>query len=192
MNREEKKSLRNDILSIRNSLEKETKDKMDYEIYNKLINSELYLKAKNIFIYISFDKEIETKRIINKALNDKKKVYIPKIYIDDKSMKAIRLNSFEDLKENSMGILEPMDDSHYIDKKELDLIIVPGVVFDLSGNRIGYGGGYYDRYLEDIKEISNKVVLAYDLQVIDFIEPEDHDIRIDYIITNTKFRKIFK
>lgn len=190
MNREEKKILRNKILSIRNSLDKEIKDKMDYEIYNKLINSELYLKAKNIFIYISFDKEIETKAIINKALNDEKKVYIPKIYRHDKSMKAIRLKSFEDLKENSMGILEPIDDSDYINKEEIDLIIVPGVVFDLSGNRIGYGGGYYDRYLEDIKEINNKVVLAYDLQVIDFIEPEAHDIIFDYIITNTKFRKI--
>lgn len=192
MNREEKKILRNKILSIRNSLDKEIKDKMDYEIYNKLINSELYLKAKNIFIYISFDKEIETKAIINKALNDEKKVYIPKIYRQDKSMRAVRLKSFEDLKENSMGILEPIDDSDYINKEEIDLIIVPGVVFDLSGNRIGYGGGYYDRYLKDIKEISNKVVLAYDLQVIDFIEPEIHDISVDYIITNTKIRKILK
>lgn len=192
MNKEEKKILRNKILYIRNSLDKEIKDKMDYEIYNKLINSELYLKAKNIFIYISFDKEIETKRIINKALNDEKNVYIPKIYRHDKSMKAIRLKSFEDLKENSMGILEPIDDSDYINKEEIDLIIVPGVVFDLNGNRIGYGGGYYDRYLEDISEINNKVVLAYDLQVVDFIESESHDINIDYIITNTKFRKILK
>lgn len=192
MNREEKKILRNEILSIRNSLNKEIKDKMDYEIYNKLISSELYLNAKNIFVYISFDKEIETKRIINKALNDKKQLYIPKIYRDNKSMKAIRLKSFEDLKENSMGILEPIDDSDYINKEEIDLIIVPGVVFDLNGNRIGYGGGYYDRYLESIKEISNKVVLAYDLQIVDFIEPEAHDISIDYIITNTKFRKTLK
>lgn len=192
MNREEKRILRNKILSVRNTLDKEIKDKMDYEIYNKLISSELYLKAKNIFIYISFDKEIETKKIIDKALEDKKKVYIPKIYRDDKSMKAIRLRSFEDLRENSMGILEPMDDSDYIIKEEIELIIVPGVVFDLNGNRIGYGGGYYDRYLEDIRKINNKVVLAYDLQIVDFIEPEVHDISFDYIITNTKFRKILK
>ena len=192
MNREEKRILRNKILSVRNTLDKEIKDKMDYEIYNKLISSELYLKAKNIFIYISFDKEIETKRIINKALSDEKQVYIPKIYRADKSMKAISLKAFEDLKGNSMGILEPIDDSDYINKEEIDLIIVPGVVFDLNGNRIGYGGGYYDRYLEDIKEINNKVVLAYDLQIVDFIESESHDISFDYIITNTKFRKILK
>ena len=107
-------------------------------------------------------------------------------------MKAIRLSSFEDLKENSMGILEPIDDGNFIEKENIDLIIVPGVVFDLNGNRIGYGGGYYDRYLETIKDVKNKVVLAYDLQIIDSIEPETHDITFDYIITNTKFKKVNK
>lgn len=190
MNKEEKRLLRNKILSIRNSLDKETKDAMDYEIYKKLINSELYMKARSIFIYLSFGSEIETNKIINKALKDEKEVYIPKIYKEDRSMKAIRLNSFNDLKENSMGILEPINEGNYIEKEEIDLIVVPGVVFDFKGNRIGYGGGYYDRYLEDIKEISNKVVLAYDLQIVDFIKPEPYDISADYIITNTKFRKI--
>ena len=67
-------------------------------------------------------------------------------------MKAIRLNSFNDLEENSMGILEPKDDTNCIDKENIDLIIVPGAVFDLEGNRIGYGGGYYDRFLSNIKD----------------------------------------
>ncbi|MCF0148267.1 MAG: 5-formyltetrahydrofolate cyclo-ligase [Clostridium sp.] len=192
MKNQEKKLLRNKILLIRDSLEEEVKNNMDYEIYKKLIDSELYLNANNIFIYMSFGKEIETKNIINKALKDKKKVYIPKIYKEDKSMRAIRLKSLAELKENSMGILEPIDDSDYINKEKIDLIIVPGVVFDLSGNRIGYGGGYYDRYLEDIKAIRNKLVLAYDLQVIDFIDSEIHDIKFDYIITNTRFSEIYK
>lgn len=192
MKSQEKKILRNEILFIRNSLDKEIKDSMDCEIYNNLINSQLYSKAKSIFIYISFGSEINTKDIISKALKDNKKVYIPKIYKEDKSMKAIRLKSFNDLKENSMGILEPIEDNDCIDKKEIDLILVPGVVFDFNGNRIGYGGGYYDRYLQDIKGISNKVVLAYDFQIVDSIEPEAHDISFDYIISNTKFRKIYK
>lgn len=195
MNSQEKKNLRNKILFIRDSLEKEMKDAMDYDIYNNLINSQIYLKAKSIFIYLSFGSEINTKKIVIKALKDKKEVYIPKIYKEDKEdkvMKAVRLKSFNDLKENSIGILEPIDDNDYIDKKEIDLILVPGVVFDLNGNRIGYGGGYYDRYLQDIKEISNKVVLAYDLQIVESIKPEIHDISFDYIITNTKLEKIIK
>ncbi|MDY2630147.1 MAG: 5-formyltetrahydrofolate cyclo-ligase [Clostridium sp.] len=192
MNKEEKKILRNKILIIRNSLDKEVKEAMDDEIYNKLITSDLYIKAKNIFIYLSFGSEIQTNNIITKALRDGKEVYIPKVYKKNKLMKAVRLKSFNDLKENSMGILEPIDDSNYIDKREIDLILVPGVVFDLNGNRIGYGGGYYDRYLQDIKEIRNKVVLAYDLQIVDSINPDIHDIAFDYIITNTRLEKIIK
>lgn len=187
-----KKLLRKRVLLIRDSLEKEVKNAMDNEIYNKLINSELYLKSDNIFIYISFGKEIDTKNIINKALKDEKKVYIPKIYNEDKSMKAVRLKSINELKKNFIGILEPIDDSDYINKEKIDLIIVPGVVFDLQGNRIGYGGGYYDRYLEDIKAIRNKVVLAYDFQIVDFIDAENHDIKFDYIITNKKISKAYK
>lgn len=192
MNKEEKKILRNKILIIRNSLDKEVKEAMDDKIYNKLITSDLYIKAKNIFIYLSFGSEIQTNNIITKALRDEKEVYIPKVYKKNKLMKAVRLKSFNDLKENSMGILEPIDDSNYIDKREIDLILVPGVVFDLNGNRIGYGGGYYDRYLQDIKEIRNKVVLAYDLQIVDSINPDIHDIAFDYIITNTRLEKIIK
>ena len=192
MNKEDKKILRNKVLSIRNSLDKIVKESMDQEIYNKLITSDLYKKSNNIFVYLSFGSEVETKNIINKAIEDKKKVYIPKIYKEDKSMKAIRLKSFNDLKENSMGILEPIDDSNYINKKDIDLILVPGVVFDFNGNRIGYGGGYYDRYLKDIKEIRNKLVLAYDFQIIDSINPESHDVVFDYIITNTQFIKTYK
>ncbi len=192
MNKEEKKLLRNNILLKRNSLDKDIKENIDYQIYNKLITSDLYLDSKTIFIYLSFGSELDTKTIINKALMDGKKVYIPKIYKADKSMRAVNLESFKDLKKNSMGILEPIDDSNYIEKENIDLIIVPGAVFDFNGNRIGYGGGYYDRYLEDIKEINNKVVLAYDLQIVDFINPEPHDISFDYIVTNTKFIKVYK
>lgn len=191
MNKEEKKDLRNIILNKRNSIDNNTKEEMDREIFNRLINLDLYKEAKNIFIYLSFGSEIDTNPIIDRALEDGKEVYIPKIYKSNKEMKAIRLNSFEDLEENSMGILEPKDDSNFIDKENIDLIIVPGAVFDLEGNRIGYGGGYYDRFLSNIKDKRNKVALAYDLQIVENIEAEEHDIKVDYIITNYRINKIY-
>ncbi|WP_291647574.1 5-formyltetrahydrofolate cyclo-ligase [Clostridium sp.] len=186
MNKEEKKVLRNKILEIRDSLDNEEKQLMDNKIFNELINTELYKKAVNIFIYISFSNEINTIDIIEKAFKDKKNVFIPKVYKADKFMRAIKLNSFNELKKNSMGILEPIDDSNFIEKENIDLIIVPGVVFDNECNRIGYGGGYYDRYLSDIKSKRNKIALAYDLQIVNKIESESHDIKVDYIITNSQ------
>lgn len=192
MIKKEKIELRNKILSLRNALDLNYKMKQDEKIYNNLFNDDLFIKAKNIFIYIGFGTEVDTKPIIKKALNENKNVYIPKIYKGDKSMKAIRLNSFDDLKENSMGILEPTEDNEFINKKDIDLIIVPGVVFDEKGNRIGYGGGYYDRYLVEIQSKNNKLVLAYEFQVLDFIGEEKHDIKVDYIITEEKIRKTTK
>ncbi|VYU45775.1 5-formyltetrahydrofolate cyclo-ligase [Clostridium tertium] len=191
MNKEEKKKLRNIILDKRNSIDNYIKEGMDRELFNNLINLDLFKKAKSIFIYLSFGSEIDTRPIIDIALEDGKEVYIPKVYKSNKDMKAIRLNSYDNLEENSMGILEPKDDSSFIAKENIDLIIVPGAVFDIHGNRIGYGGGYYDRFLADIKEKRNKVVLAYDLQVVDFIEVEEHDIKMDYIITNSRINKIY-
>lgn len=189
MNKEEKKVLRNKILEIRDSLNNNEKELIDNKIFNELINTDLYKRSINIFIYISFSNEINTKNIIEKAFKDKKNVFIPKVYKDDKLMKAIKLNSIDELKKNSMGILEPIDDSNYIEKENIDLIVVPGVVFDKECNRIGYGGGYYDRYLKDIKSKKNKIALAYDLQIVDKIESEVHDIKVDYIITNTRALK---
>ncbi|MDB1963089.1 MULTISPECIES: 5-formyltetrahydrofolate cyclo-ligase [Clostridium] len=189
MNKEEKKVLRNKILEIRDSLNNNEKELMDNKIFNELINTDLYKRSINIFIYISFSNEINTRNIIEKAFKDKKNVFIPKVYKDDKLMKAIKLNSIDELKKNSMGILEPIDDSNYIEKENIDLIVVPGVVFDKECNRIGYGGGYYDRYLKDIKSKENKIALAYDLQIVDKIESEVHDIKVDYIITNTRALK---
>ena len=189
MNKEEKKVLRNKILEIRDSLNNNEKELMDNKIFNELINTDLYKRSINIFIYISFSNEINTRNIIEKAFKDTKNVFIPKVYKDDKLMKAIKLNSIDELKKNSMGILEPIDDSNYIEKENIDLIVVPGVVFDKECNRIGYGGGYYDRYLKDIKSKENKIALAYDLQIVDKIESEVHDIKVDYIITNTRALK---
>ena len=74
--------------------------------------------------------------------------------------------------------------------ENFDLIIMPGVAFDRKGNRIGYGGGYYDKYFSQIKGESNKIVLAYDFQIVNSIENEAHDIRVNCIITNNEFIKI--
>ena len=191
MNKEEKKDLRKIILNKRNSIDNNTKEEMDREIFNKLINLDLYKEAKIIFIYLSFGSEIDTKPIIDRALEEGKEVYIPKVYKINKEMRAIRLNTFEDLEKNSMGILEPKDDFNFIAKEKIDLIIVPGAVFDFKGNRIGYGGGYYDRFLSNIKDKRNKIVLAYNLQIVDNIEAEEHDIKVDYIITNSRINKIY-
>lgn len=181
-----KKNIRIDILKVRESLKEEEHDIKDNIIIEKLYNLDLYKTSKNIFVYVSFRDEINTIKLIERALIDNKNIYVPKVYNSTKTMKAIFLDSLDKLEKNKMGILEPKDDNLVINKNDIDLIIVPGAVFDKSFNRIGYGGGYYDRYLEEIKYKNNKIALAYDFQIIDEIKAEDHDIKVDYIITEER------
>ncbi|WP_300382430.1 5-formyltetrahydrofolate cyclo-ligase [Clostridium sp.] len=184
--KKDKKALRIEILKIREGLSEKERDVKDNLILNNLYKSDSYKSSKNIFVYVNFRDEINTIKLIERALLDNKNIYVPKVYNSTKSMKAIFIDSLDNLERNKMGILEPKEDTLVIDKNDIDLIIVPGAVFDKTFNRIGYGGGYYDKYLEEIKEKSNKVALAYDFQIIDKIEAEIHDIKMDYIITEKR------
>jgi 5-formyltetrahydrofolate cyclo-ligase len=182
--KEYKRNIRKEVLMKRSKMKAEEKELKDNIILEKLFETNLYKNARNIFTYISFGDEINTIKLIERALKDNKNISVPKTYRETRTMNAIFIPCLKELKENHMGILEPIDDSIVIKKEDIDLIIVPGAVFDKDFNRIGYGGGYYDRYLEDIAYKNNKVVLAYDFQIVDKIEKEEHDVKVDIIITD--------
>ena len=186
----EKKKVREEIVKKRNNLSSEIKKEYDELIFKQLIESNIYKKAKKIFTYVSFGSEIDTIKFINHALNDNKKIYIPKTDKSKKEMVAIRINSLDNMSVDKWGILEPKAVDKNKIEKNFDLILMPGLAFDRNGNRIGYGGGYYDKYLSQIKETSNKIVLAYDFQIVNNIENEPHDIKANYIITNNDFIKV--
>lgn len=182
--KEYKRNIRKEVLMKRSKMKAEEKELKDNIILEKLFETNLYKNARNIFTYISFGDEINTIKLIERALKDNKNISVPKTYRETRTMNAIFIPCLKELKENHMGILEPIDDSIVIKKEDIDLIIVPGAVFDKDFNRIGYGGGYYDRYLENIAYKNNKVVLAYDFQIVDKIEKEEHDVKVDIIITD--------
>lgn len=185
-----KKDIRRDILIKRNYTSQIDRKEWNNSIFSKFINSDLYKKANKLFIYVSYSSEVNTIEIINRALLDKKDIYIPKTYKESKSMIAIKINSLNELIVDKYGIHEPtvVDESKI--GTDFDLIIMPGVAFDECGNRIGYGGGYYDKYICLLEKNIKKVALAYEIQIVEKIESETHDIKVDYIITNEKFRKL--
>lgn len=156
------------------------KDKADFKIYNLLINRREYVDADSVFIYLDFNYEVETRKIIMDALNEGKKVYIPRV--EGKNMVSVPINSIDNLKESKFKILEPTGESEEIDEKTL--VIVPGVAFSEKGERIGYGGGYYDRFLEDKNNLL--IALSYECQIYNDLPVEKHDIRIPIIITEER------
>ena len=187
----EKKALRKEILTRRKNIDAAEKGEMDKKILDRFFESKYYKEAKNIFIYISYDSEINTREIINKAFKDGKKIYVPRTEFETRLMDAVEITSFDNLIKSSYGILEPSKEVLQINPNELDLIVVPGVAFDRNGGRMGYGAGFYDRYFkkinkDNIKRIV-KLALAYDFQVLEKVPMSVQDVPVDFIITEKEF-----
>jgi 5-formyltetrahydrofolate cyclo-ligase len=156
-------------------------------IIKKLIGLREYKRSGEIFCYVSFNQEVITTALIEEALSTLKKVAVPKITAD--GMKFYYIDSLKDLNPGILGILEPdARREEAVPKKGAEnLIIVPGLAFDPLGNRIGYGKGYYDAFLGKYKDCPwIKIALAYDFQILPKLPAEEHDIKVDHIITQSR------
>ena len=181
-----KKEIRQNMILQRNQLSKETVQENSNSIIENL--QSYVQKAENIMIFMNMKSEVEITRLIE--LYPDKKFYIPKTF-PERNMK-INLYNENELILHKFGYYESASDIFY-DEKILDLIIVPAVAFDYSKNRIGFGGGYYDTFLSRIllndqnngKNRNKPLVIGvcYDFQLVDFIPSEDHDVKMDCIIT---------
>lgn len=145
-------------------------------IINKLKKEAVFQQAKTIGIYISFNNEVNTLELIEELLKYKV-VCVPKTHKEYMDFHIIK--SFKDLTKGNFGILEP-DNKNIIPKNQIDLMIVPLVAYDKNNNRIGYGGGYYDRYLQECDAYT--VGLAFSCQLVDEINNEPTDISLKQII----------
>ncbi|MGB4439693.1 MAG: 5-formyltetrahydrofolate cyclo-ligase [Sedimentibacter sp.] len=190
---ETKRELRIKILNIRNSMEKEHVLKKSSIIIDKLVNSEVYKNSNTVFIYMDFKNEVMTSQLIMQMLKEKKRVVIP--YTDTINTVIIpsELKNMEsDLALSSFGYYEPIFEKIIpVNPEEFDLVVVPGVVFDKNLNRVGFGKGYYDRILNKIRPDAQAVAIAYEFQVLDEVPCEEHDIKMDKIITEeTIYNKV--
>lgn len=181
MNKEE---IRKSMIKKRD--DSNNRDEMDEIIKRKLKRSNFYKSSNNIFIYVGFKSEINTINYINEFLEDGKKVFIPRTDVKTKTMEAIEITSLRDLVRSDYGILEPKREKKAINKNQLDLIIFPGVAFDKKGYRIGYGAGYYDKFMKDIHNEVFKVALCYDFQIVNNVPYEEHDVRVSCILTEKR------
>lgn len=181
-----KKELRKQMLQKRNRLEEEERKKADSAIRNAFLLSSYYQTCKSIFLYISYSSEVDTQEIIQTALADGKTVLVPLTDPVEKKMDAVPITDFKtQLCPSCYGILEPNFTSKTpYPPENIDLIVVPGVAFDRKGFRIGYGGGYYDRYLSQARNAVT-VGFAYEKSLLDEIPSESHDQRVQIILTES-------
>jgi 5-formyltetrahydrofolate cyclo-ligase len=179
---ESKSQLRKRILNVRNNMSEEDVKKNSNAIMDKITSLDIYKQSKVVFIYMDFKNEVMTSNLIKRMLSERKRVVIP--YTDNINSVLIpsEITKESDLKQNSFGYFEPKSILP-VNIEEIDLVIVPGVVFDKNLNRIGFGKGYYDKILNRLKPSAKKVALAHDFQVLEDIPAEEHDVKMDMIIT---------
>jgi len=180
----DKKILRKKILQKRAELSTENIVNYSNIIENKLYKMDYYKNAKTIMSFISFGDEIITHEIIKNSIKNGKSVVVPITIPETKELKVSKILDFSELEIGYYNILTPKKDFlRFIDFNTIDLVLVPGVVFARDGYRVGYGGGYYDRFLSKFKEKVNTIGLAFDLQIVEKVPKDSFDIPVDFIIT---------
>ncbi len=152
-------------------------------IYRHLLNSKEWQQANMIGITMAKVPEIPTQFLVEMAWAQDKRVCIPRCMPIEREMVFHQVYSSSLLERNCYGILEPESTRPVVEPQQIDLMIVPGVVFNQQGHRIGFGGGYYDRYLRSFP--NKKVALALDAQIMEERFDEVHDIPVDIVMTES-------
>lgn len=187
MKREDKRILRREILANRKKFYKEQNKEYkaaSNKIIDTLTSTEEYKNARVIMVFVSFQDEVFTHNLIKQALKDGKKVCVPYVEKGNPEMIASHLENFNELKEGFYGILAPLKEKvKPVDPKEIDLIVSPGVAFDKEGYRVGYGGGFYDRFLKKVRLDTHIIAIAFNLQMVTEVPRNAHDVPVHSIIT---------
>lgn len=186
----DKKTLRKEMLRKRSQIPKETREEYSKEIAESLYKTDYYKNAETIMAFISFGSEINTRYIIEQAIKEGKIVVIPVMVPETRELKVSRILDFSELEIGHYNILTPKEEYlRFLDPSTIDIILTPGLIFAKDGYRIGYGGGYYDRFLAD-KDHVPKIAIGFDMQVTDEIPTDEYDIPVDYILTEKRFIEI--
>ena len=180
MSQVEKARLRKQLLDARDSLSLDFINITSKQIQDNLRKVDFFRNAKSIGAYYSIGSEVKTHDILQEILKSEKEVSLPKIAKKDLVFKKIR--SLSDLEEGNFSVMEPKDYCEEV--KKIEVIIVPAIALTRDGHRLGYGFGYYDRYLSGKK--LKTIALGYSKQIIKSFPYSDHDIRIDCIVTEDR------
>ena len=173
-----KKELRRMIREKKRAMTPEEIASRSARLGELLAESELYRSAKTIYGYLPYNQEVRTTPMLQRALDEGKKVAVPKCYGDE--MRFIYLDDLSNVEKGYAGIPEPIEDGP-VAEDQTALVLMPGMAFDPQGHRIGYGGGFYDKFLA--KEPDHPTLaLCYEFQLLEHLETEEYDIPVDLVL----------
>jgi 5-formyltetrahydrofolate cyclo-ligase len=180
-----KQRIREETLLLRDSHPKEERERKDAKIRKLLLSLPEFRRAKRILFYVSVRSEVDTRAMISESMRMGKKVAVPITEAETRSLSISELD--ETNKDMEPGAFEIPEPSYpiIISPESIDLMVIPGVAFDRSGNRIGYGMGFYDRFLSDLRKDIPRIALAYGFQIVSGIPGYSGDVRMHKIVTES-------
>ena len=181
---QDKAALRKNILARRDSIPGAVRKRKDRTIAERLFSLGEMQQSTTIFFFASFRSEVDTFGMIRRALKEGRRVALPRV--EGVNLGLYLINSLEELAPGYMKIPEPtvLTDDRKAGIHDVDVVIVPGAAFDRNCNRIGYGGGFYDRLLAGMQRIIPVIALTYEEQLIDAVPVDQHDKKVSIIVTD--------
>jgi len=183
---QDKAEVRNELLRKRDRIPPEVRKVKNRLIRERLLSLAEFKNASVIFFFASFRTEVDTTELIKTSLSDGKRVVLPKVKKDTQELLLYEITDFGQLSPGYMNIPEPLVQDVQMSINDVELVIIPGAGFDILGNRIGYGGGYYDRLLAGLQKPVPVIAPSYEEQVVDVIPSEPHDIKVQIIATDSR------
>lgn len=179
-----KKSIRKQMLNLRD-LQK-NKEELSQKILDKVFNLSDFQQSNTVLIYLDIKSEVRTRPQLSEFLATKKIIVVP--FVSSNSLELFHLEDLSELEEGAFGILEPVQElrskkDKLVSPEEIDLALIPGIAFDSEGARLGYGRGYYDILLSDLRSDCLMIGLAFECQLYPKLPQEEHDICLDFIVT---------
>ena len=187
---ENAQELKKETLRLRDALSLELQEQKSNHITGRVLQMDRLQQAQTVFIYVDFRSEVKTRELIKKLQNMGKRVVVPVTLLEERDLLPVQITNMEqDLAPGYASILEPVEtirSTRYVAPEKIDIIFLPGSVFDESGGRMGYGGGFYDRFVSSKAPQAQRIGLCYELQVVKRAPLQDHDERMDTIITEER------
>jgi 5-formyltetrahydrofolate cyclo-ligase len=185
---EEKTKLRNRLLAER--LEQPGREEKSLAVQEMLLRLGCFQRSKIVALYWSFRGEVDTQLIFEQGWKREKELLLPVIRAGEGVLTFLKANSREELIPGRYGIMvPPWQVERVMPLESIEIIVIPGVGFDLNGVRLGYGGGYYDRTLKRLPDRAKKLGLAFDLQLVDRLPADSTDVKVDMVITESRVIK---
>ena len=179
----DKGDIRKRILQVRNAMTREAIVSGSLAIVKRLTELDQIRRASTVMVYLSFGSEVRTDDLILWGWGEGKRIAVPLCRPASRELIACRIEGFDELECGHYGIREPQEDLiRPVPPEEIDAVVVPAVAFDRRGHRLGYGGGYYDRFLPGASR-ATRIGVAFARQIVTEIPADPHDVRMDRIMT---------